>query len=165
MNAPITCSTSLLANRRRFTAAVDSMFIAASLLAATPGRDLRSKHKSFDPCAVTSLMSPPNGSKTGICQLPETPLRITTPMGFRPGPIHWTLGAAFAVIALQFWMLVTLSSWLVGNDYAFDVFPKDHPALDFPVQLLWIVGKFGGAYILIACLAVVFWLLGCHGRR
>jgi hypothetical protein len=69
------------------------------------------------------------------------------------------LGVAFVMIALQFWMLVVVSRWLMCDSRALDAFTKDHPVLAFIAALLWTIGDFGGVYVLVLLLAAAFWWL------
>jgi hypothetical protein len=77
---------------------------------------------------------------------------------------RWVLGAAFAVIELEFWLLTRVCGWIVCDSYALDAFHKQHPVLDFFVQSLWVVDGFGGVYILALALGVAFWWITIRKR-
>lgn len=80
-------------------------------------------------------------------------------MRSRQSTQRWCLGGAFLAIALLFWMLVVVSGWLVRDSYALDEFPKTHPILGFIVSMLWVVGDYGGVYVLALILGAAFWRL------
>ncbi len=69
------------------------------------------------------------------------------------------LGVAFLVIALQFWLLVIVSRWLMYDSRALDAFTKEHPVLACLAAVLWTIGDFGGSYLLALALALTFWWL------
>lgn len=79
--------------------------------------------------------------------------------------LFWILGVTFSVVALQFWMLVIVSTWLICDSYALDVFPKAHPLLGFVFAMLWNIGSIGGVYIMILALAAFFWWIARGASR
>jgi hypothetical protein len=78
---------------------------------------------------------------------------------------RWVLGVAFLVIALQFWMLVVVSRWLMCDSRALDAFTKDHPVFAFIAAVLWTIGDLGGIYMLFLVLAGAFWWLTIRKPR
>jgi hypothetical protein len=62
------------------------------------------------------------------------------------------------VVALLFWILSDISTWLVVDSYALFEFPKAYPFLGALVQFVWVADTFGGRYVVIALLLILWWL-------
>ena len=74
----------------------------------------------------------------------------------------WFIGSAFVLVALQFWVLVIVSRWIIQDSHALQAFPAAHPLLGFVVTVLWTVGDFGGVIALLVALAGLFWWFTRH---
>ena len=61
------------------------------------------------------------------------------------------------VVALMFWVLCDICTWLVVDSYALNAFPKAHPFLGRVAQFVWVVDSYGGRYLMIGLLVVVAW--------
>jgi hypothetical protein len=74
----------------------------------------------------------------------------------------WFVGSAFVLVALQFWILVIVSRWIIEDSHTLHAFPAAHPVLGFVVTVLWTVGDFGGVVVLLLALAGLFWWFTRH---
>lgn len=75
------------------------------------------------------------------------------------------LAATPFVVALLFWVLSDISAWLVVDSYALDAFPKAHPFLGALAQFFWVADSFGGRYLLIVLLVVMWRLTASLKKR
>jgi len=71
-------------------------------------------------------------------------------------PVLFT--ASLAVLALLFWAMSDICTWLIVDSHALVEFPKIHPFLARVAMCVWFADSFGGRYLMIGGLVLVWWL-------